>query len=104
LIAIRNILRVKDKKVTIELPNNFNFEEIEVIILPHGEEKKSSDQKKSLKGIFQKYADSPKISQEKQAWKNRVKDGRFWQQNPLKKYDPDLNHGANLIEKANTDE
>ena len=32
--ALRNIYTVKDKKITIEIPENFNYDSVEVIILP----------------------------------------------------------------------
>lgn len=36
--AIRQIVEVKDRKINIELPENFNADKVEVIIFPADEE------------------------------------------------------------------
>ena len=36
--AIRQIVKVKNNKVNITLPDNFNFQEVEVIILPKNDD------------------------------------------------------------------
>ena len=40
MTAIREFIKVKDKSLFITLPNDFNYEEVEVVILPRT---KSSD-------------------------------------------------------------
>ncbi len=43
--TIKNIVNVKDHKITVELPKDFNFEQVEVIILPCTKEKKINSNK-----------------------------------------------------------
>ncbi|MFW6248972.1 MAG: hypothetical protein ACOC4J_04295 [Bacteroidota bacterium] len=47
--AIRQIIEVKNQRLNIDLPNNFNAEKVEVIILPF-EEKSSKKGNASLRG------------------------------------------------------
>lgn len=70
--AIREICTVKQGNLVLQLPQQFWDCEVEVIILPL--QKKSSAQKKSLRGVLHQYAQPDYISQEKLAWQASVSD------------------------------
>jgi|LakMenEpi03Aug12_release.lakeMendotaPanAssembly.Ray.scaffolds.fasta_scaffold716586_1 hypothetical protein len=38
MTAIREFIKVKNHQVTINLPNDFNYEEVEVIVMPHNKQ------------------------------------------------------------------
>ena len=38
MTAIREFIKVKNHQVTIDLPNDFNYEEVEVIVMPHNKQ------------------------------------------------------------------
>ena len=79
--AIREIKKVKNGKVEIELPNILNGKEVEVIVLTNSDysQKKVSQSEdnrnvRSLAGIFHKYANPDLITKEKDGWSIAVKD------------------------------
>lgn len=48
MTAIREFIKVKNHKVIVNLPNNFDSDEVEVIIMPKAEDKNTFN---TLKGI-----------------------------------------------------
>ena len=48
--ALRNIVEVNNKKITINLPDNFLSKKVEIIVLPY--EEKDIKQKNSLSEFF----------------------------------------------------
>jgi hypothetical protein len=73
---IREILRPNSNNLTISIPNEYINQEIEFIMFPLNKLEVAEDIKqekqKSLRGIFNQYADSSKISMEDNAWKNSI--------------------------------
>ena len=51
MIAIREFAVIKDNKLIIDLPNDFNYEKVEVIILPLDEKKYDFWNEKDLEEI-----------------------------------------------------
>lgn len=41
--ALRNIIDVKDKKIIIDLPEDFQTDKVEVIVLPYADEANNSE-------------------------------------------------------------
>lgn len=78
--AIREIKKVENGKVEIDLPTNFNGKNVEIIILINKDPKKMSNNKKkkskgkSLGGFLHQYANPALISKEKEAWSIAVKE------------------------------
>jgi len=73
---IREILRPNSNNLTISIPNEYINQEIEFIMFPLNKLEVAEDIKqekqKSLRGIFNQYADSSTISMEDNAWKNSI--------------------------------
>ncbi|MEO8210935.1 MAG: hypothetical protein ABI840_10260 [bacterium] len=78
--AIREIKKVKNGKVEIELPKDFNGNEVEVIVLLNNklEKKSGTHRKKAIEkfgGILKDYANPVLIQNEKDiAWTKVAKD------------------------------
>ena len=50
--AIKNIVKVKNKKIIIDLPVDFDTNEVEVIVLPYQNREKKINYKKNLSRFF----------------------------------------------------
>ena len=78
--AIREIRKVENGKVEIDLPKNFNGKNVEIIILISKDPnnisniKKKKAKGKSLGGILHQYANPALISKEIEAWSIAVKE------------------------------
>ena len=78
--AIREIRKVENGKVEIDLLTNFNGKNVEIIILISKDSNKISINRKkktkgeSLGGILHQYANPALISKEKEAWGIAVKE------------------------------
>lgn len=77
-IMIREILKPNSNNFTISIPNEYINQEIELIMFPLKKEKVIQDIKyhntKTLRGIFNQYADNSKIELEDNAWQNYVRE------------------------------
>ena len=51
MTAIREFIKVKDHKITIDLPKDFNYKEVEVVILPKVDDDLSFLESEIQKGI-----------------------------------------------------
>jgi len=75
-IMIREVIRPQYTNFTINIPTSYIDREVEFIMFPLDEKEIIQDikqkKKKSLRGIFNQYADSSKISLEDNAWKNHT--------------------------------
>ena len=73
---IREVIRPQYTNFTINIPTSYIDREVEFIMFPLDEKEIIQDikqkKKKSLRGIFNQYADSSKISLEDKAWKNNI--------------------------------
>ena len=73
---IREVIRPQYNNITINIPNSYIDRDIEFIMFPLDKQEKIQDigqkPKKSLRGIFNQYANSSKISLEENAWKNHT--------------------------------
>lgn len=70
---IREVLRPKDRNITIKIPASYVGKKIEFILFPIEEDEAvSHGSQKSLKGVFNQYADSSKVALEKTAWQKHV--------------------------------
>ena len=73
--AIREIADIQNKKLSINIPDTFRYERVEVVILPvlTGSiiEKKNGG---SLRGRLRKYANKSLIRNESSAWRDAVED------------------------------
>ncbi len=72
---IREVLRPKNRKITIKIPASYVGKKLEFILFPIDESENdiaSHGSQKSLRGVFNQYADSSKIALENAAWKNHV--------------------------------
>ena len=73
---IREVIKPQHSDFTIKIPNSYINRKIEFIMFPLDESKFEEDikqkNKKSLRGVFNQYADNSKISLEDNAWKNNV--------------------------------
>ena len=73
---IREVIRPQYTNFTINIPTSYIDREVEFIMFPLDEKEIIQDikqkKKKSLRGIFNQYADSSKISLEDSAWKNHT--------------------------------
>ena len=63
---IQEVIKPQYNNFTIDIPNSYIDKEAEII------ENIKQEKKKSLKGIFNQYADNSKISLENNAWKNNI--------------------------------
>lgn len=70
--ALRQIRRIDTPRITLDLPQAFWGERVEIIILPLAEELPRS--KKSMYGCVQQYANPMLIPQEDEAWANAVQE------------------------------
>ena len=79
---IREVIIPKYTNFTINIPTSYINKEIEFIMFPLDETEmiqcNKKQNKKSLKGIFNKYADISKIALEDDAWQNHIV-GKFKQ-------------------------
>jgi len=75
---IRKVIRPQHTNLTISIPTNYIDREVEFIMFPLDEQEiikeKRKEKKKSLKGVFNQYADDSKISLENSAWQNHIID------------------------------
>ena len=75
---IREIIRPQYTNYTINIPTSYIDKEVEFIMFPLDEKEitqySKQKKKKSLKGVFSKYADSSKVALEDSAWQNHITD------------------------------
>jgi len=71
---IREVIRPKQTNITINIPRNYIGREIEYIIFPLDEKDVEivHKSKKSLRGVFNQYADKSKLALENTAWQNHI--------------------------------
>ena len=70
---IREIIRPQQNQITVNIPDDYIDKEIEFIAFPINNNKTiKTKRKKSLRGVFNKYADISKISLEDNAWQNCI--------------------------------
>jgi len=74
---IREIIRPQYTNLTIKIPTEYIDRDVELIIFPIDKKEiapnqKKSKNQKSLRGVFNQYADKSKIPLEKNAWQNHV--------------------------------
>lgn len=68
---IREVIRPQHTSLTIDIPTDFIDKDVELILFTLDEKPKAKN-KKSLKGVFNKYADKSKQLQENSAWKKHL--------------------------------
>jgi len=75
--AIKEIHHIKNKQLQMQLPESFDNQDVEVIVLPQTERlpEEPSEDASSLRGILHKYADPAKIKEESLAWQESATDG-----------------------------
>ena len=76
---IRKVIKPQYTNLTITIPTSYIDKDIELIIFPLDEKEPIQDNrkskiKKSLRGVFNKYADSSKVALEDSAWQNHIID------------------------------
>ena len=75
---IREVIRPQYTNFTINIPTSYIDREVEFIMFPLDEKEITQDikekKKKSLRGVFNQYADNSKISLEDNAWQNHIMD------------------------------
>ena len=72
---IRKIIKPKNNQIVLNIPESYIDKEIELIIFPRDKEESYNLKKnKSLKGVFNKYADNSKIPLEEKAWQKHIID------------------------------
>jgi hypothetical protein len=75
---IREVIKPQYTNLTINIPTSYIDREIEFIMFPLDEQEviKNNKQqnKKSLRGVFNQYADTSKINLEDSAWQNHIID------------------------------
>ena len=73
---IREVIRPKHTKITINIPKNYIGREIEYIIFPLDEKENDGaivhKSEKTLRGVFNQYADKSKLALESTAWQNHI--------------------------------
>ena len=73
---IREIIRPRYTSFSINIPTSYIDRELEFIMFPLDEQETTQEIKqknnKSLRGIFNQYADASKITLEDDAWKNHT--------------------------------
>ena len=74
---IREIIRPQYTDLTINIPTDYIDRELELIIFPIDKKDTLQDTKKrrikkSLRGVFNQYADKSKISLEDNAWQDHI--------------------------------
>lgn len=76
--AFKTRIKLKKLKSIIDIPTDFNSPDVEIIVLSDSEVRKSSfvkREKKELGGVFNKYADTNLIKNEKDyAWGKVIED------------------------------
>jgi hypothetical protein len=79
---VRAIIRPQYTNITITVPTSYIDKDIELIMFPLEKEKpmKTSIKRKSLRGVFNKYANNAKYQEEEGAWQMHVME-------EFKKYD-----------------
>ena len=75
---IREILRPNSNNFTISIPNEYVNQEVEFIMFPLEKNESVQETKyqdnKSLRGVFNQYADNSKLDLEDNAWQNYIVD------------------------------
>jgi len=75
---IREVIRPQYTNFTISIPTSYIDREVEFIMFPLDEKEITQDikekKRKSLRGVFNQYADNSKISLEDNAWQNHIMD------------------------------
>ena len=75
---IREVIRPQYTNITISIPTSYIDKEIEFIMFPLDEKEITQDTKqesrKSLRGVFNQYADASKVDSEDNAWQNHIMD------------------------------
>ena len=73
---IREVIRPQHTNFTIKIPTSYIDRDVEFIMFPLDEKETLQDIKgkkqKSLRGVFNQYADSAKVSLEDNAWQNHI--------------------------------
>jgi hypothetical protein len=73
---IREVIRPQYTNFSINIPTSYIDREVEFIMFPLDEQEITREikqkNKKSLKGVFNQYADTSKITLEDDAWKNHI--------------------------------
>ncbi|MEA3512997.1 MAG: hypothetical protein U9R37_05295 [Campylobacterota bacterium] len=73
---IREVIKPQYTNFTINIPTSYIDREVEFIMFPLDEQEIIQETKqektKSLRGVFNQYADSSKISSEDNAWQNHT--------------------------------
>ena len=75
---IREVIRPQNTNFTINIPTSYINREVEFIMFPLDEKEVLNNEqgknRKSLRGIFNKYSDSTKKNLEDSAWQNHIMD------------------------------
>lgn len=75
---IREVIRPQYTNFTINIPTSYIDRDIEFIMFPLDEQEVIQDtkenKKKSLRGVFNQYADNSKAISEDNAWQNHIID------------------------------
>ena len=75
---IRKVIKPQYTNFTINIPTSYIDREVEFIMFPLDEQEIAKENKqqnkKSLRGVFNKYADNSKIALEDNAWQNHIMD------------------------------
>ena len=75
---IREILKPNSNNLTISIPNEYVNQEVEFIMFPLKKDKSVQKTKyqnsKSLRGVFNQYANNSKLDLEDNAWQNYIED------------------------------
>ncbi len=53
--AIRNIIELKSKRINIDLPEDYNYKKVEIIILPYNDKEEKTDNKIKAQDFFSFY-------------------------------------------------
>jgi len=73
---IREVIRPQNTSFSINIPTSYIDRELEFIMFPLDEQETTQEIKqknnKSLRGVFNQYADASKITLEDDAWKNHT--------------------------------
>ena len=73
---IREVIRPQNTSFSINIPTSYIDRELEFIMFPLDEQETTQDikqkNKKSLKGVFNQYADASKITWEDDTWENNL--------------------------------
>jgi hypothetical protein len=72
--AIRNIQKVENGEVHLQLPKQFWGQEVEIIVLAIQKSVTSSVAKKSLRGSLKRYANPALMAEEQTAWFDSVRE------------------------------